>query len=167
MRPQKRPARHLQAHLAQRFLGVERTLSGDALEVEAGRLAGYRDGGVNRVSMGIQALNDTDLRRLGRIHTGAEAHRALDIARNTLARVSFDLIYARQDQTLRQWRNELTQALSMAVDHLSLYQLTIEAGTAFGAFSVMGEMPVCRATVLRLVLRHRRYDDAVLQRHAA
>ena len=108
---------------------MEVTIEANPGSVEAGRLAGYRDGGVNRVSMGIQALNDTDLRRLGRIHTVAEAHRALDIARNTFARVSFDLIYARQDQTLRQWRDELTQALSMAVDHLSLYQLTIEPGT--------------------------------------
>lgn len=119
---------------------MEVTIEANPGSVEAGRLAGYRDGGVNRVSMGIQALNDTDLRRLGRIHTVAEAHRALDIARNTFARVSFDLIYARQDQTLRQWRNELTQALSMAVDHLSLYQLTIEAGTAFGARHEAGKL---------------------------
>jgi oxygen-independent coproporphyrinogen-3 oxidase len=111
---------------------LEVTIEANPGSVEAGRLTGYRDGGVNRVSMGIQALNDTDLRRLGRIHTVAEARTAFGIARNTFDRVSFDLIYARQDQTPAAWRAELAQALDMAADHLSLYQLTIEAGTAFG-----------------------------------
>jgi oxygen-independent coproporphyrinogen-3 oxidase len=111
---------------------LEVTLEANPGSVEAGRLAGYRDGGVNRVSMGIQALNDTDLQRLGRIHTVAEARAAFDTARNTFDRVSFDLIYARQDQTPTAWRAELTEALTMAADHLSLYQLTIESGTAFG-----------------------------------
>jgi oxygen-independent coproporphyrinogen-3 oxidase len=82
--------------------------------------------------MGVQALNDADLRRLGRLHSVADARQAYDIARKCFDRVSFDLIYARQDQTLEQWRAELTEALSMAVDHLSMYQLTIEDGTAFG-----------------------------------
>ncbi len=82
--------------------------------------------------MGIQALNDRDLQRLGRIHSVAEARQAFDIARKTFDRVSFDLIYARQDQSLDGWKIELTEALSMAIDHLSLYQLTIEQGTAFG-----------------------------------
>ena len=82
--------------------------------------------------MGIQALNDRDLKRLGRIHSVAEAKAAFDIARKTFDRVSFDLIYARQDQTLDAWTSELKEALSMAIDHLSLYQLTIETGTAFG-----------------------------------
>ncbi|MEY8838697.1 coproporphyrinogen-III oxidase family protein, partial [Cribrihabitans sp. XS_ASV171] len=100
--------------------------------VEAGRFVGFRDAGVNRVSLGVQALNDRDLKRLGRIHSVAEARKAFDTARQTFDRVSFDLIYARQDQTLEDWSAELTEALSMAVDHLSLYQLTIEAGTAFG-----------------------------------
>ncbi len=111
---------------------IEITLEANPGSVEAGRFAGYRDGGVNRVSMGIQALNDPDLRRLGRIHSVAEARAAFDIARDCFNRVSFDLIYARQDQTLADWEAELRQALSMAVDHLSLYQLTIEDGTAFG-----------------------------------
>jgi coproporphyrinogen III oxidase-like Fe-S oxidoreductase len=82
--------------------------------------------------MGIQALNDTDLKRLGRLHSAAEARVAFDVARNTFSRVSFDLIYARQEQTPDQWRAELREALDMAADHLSLYQLTIEPGTAFG-----------------------------------
>ena len=74
--------------------------------------------------MGIQALNDTDLKRLGRRHTKTEALRAFDIARDTFDRVSFDLIYGRQDQALEDWRVELSEALSLTVDHLSLYQLT-------------------------------------------
>lgn len=111
---------------------MEITLEANPTSVEAGRFQGYRDAGVNRVSMGVQSLRDDDLRRLGRLHTVAEARAAFDIARNTFDRVSFDLIYARQDQTPEDWANELREALSMAVDHLSLYQLTIEAGTAFG-----------------------------------
>ena len=111
---------------------LEVTLEANPGSVEAGRFAGYAQAGVNRISMGIQALNDRDLARLGRIHTVDEARRAFDIARNQFERVSFDLIYARQDQTLEDWQDELNQALSMAVDHLSLYQLTIEQGTAFG-----------------------------------
>ena len=111
---------------------IEITLEANPGSVEAGRFAGFRDAGVNRVSMGVQALNDADLRRLGRIHTVAEARAAFDIARNCFDRVSFDLIYARQGQTLDAWRAELNEALAMALDHLSLYQLTIEPGTAFG-----------------------------------
>ncbi|KPA19831.1 Oxygen-independent coproporphyrinogen-III oxidase 1 [Shimia sp. SK013] len=111
---------------------MEITLEANPGSVEAGRFAAYRDGGVNRISMGIQALNDHDLNRLGRIHSVKEAKEAFEIARKTFDRVSFDLIYARQDQTLEDWRLELSEALSMAIDHLSLYQLTIEQGTAFG-----------------------------------
>lgn len=110
----------------------EITLEANPGSIEAGRFRGYRDGGVNRISMGMQAMNDTDLRRLGRLHTAAEARQAFDIARNCFDRVSFDLIYARQDQTLSDWAAELRQAIDLAVDHLSLYQLTIEDGTAFG-----------------------------------
>jgi len=112
---------------------MEITLEANPGSVEATRFAGYADAGVDRVSMGIQALNDPDLRRLGRIHTATEARTAFDVARAQFDRVSFDLIYARQDQSLDDWRAELSTALSMAVDHLSLYQLTIEPGTAFGA----------------------------------
>ncbi len=119
---------------------MEITLEANPGSVEAGRFAAYRDAGVNRISMGVQALNDEDLRRLGRIHTVAEARAAFDIARNCFERVSFDLIYARQHQTLDAWRAELTEALSMAVDHLSLYQLTIEEGTAFGDRYAIGKL---------------------------
>ena len=111
---------------------IEITLEANPGSVEAGRFSGYRDAGINRVSMGIQALNNEDLRRLGRVHSVAEAQTAFDVARSCFDRVSFDLIYARQDQTLDHWKTELNQALSMAIDHLSLYQLTIEGGTAFG-----------------------------------
>src|SRR6056297_1548372 len=111
---------------------LEVTLEANPGSVEAGRFRGYADAGVSRASMGIQALNDTDMRRLGRLHSHAEAIQAFDIARKKFDRVSFDLIYARQDQSLRDWQAELREALAMAVDHLSLYQLTIEPGTAFG-----------------------------------
>ncbi|MCR8825475.1 radical SAM family heme chaperone HemW [Pseudosulfitobacter koreensis] len=111
---------------------MEVTLEANPGSVEAQRFADFRSGGVNRISMGIQALNDDDLRRLGRIHSADEARAAFDIARRTFDRVSFDLIYGRQKQTLKDWEAELKQALNMAIDHLSLYQLTIEQGTAFG-----------------------------------
>ena len=119
---------------------IEITLEANPTSVEAGRFAGYRQAGVNRVSMGIQALNDVDLKALGRMHSSKEALAAFDIARATFERVSFDLIYARQNQTLQGWRDELTQALSMAIDHLSLYQLTIEGGTAFGDRYAAGKL---------------------------
>ena len=119
---------------------IEITLEANPGSVEAGRFAGYRDGGVNRISMGFQALNDDDLRRLGRIHSVAEGKAAFDIARNCFDRVSFDLIYARQGQTLDGWKAELREALSMAIDHLSLYQLTIEEGTAFGDRYARGKL---------------------------
>ncbi len=110
---------------------LEVTLEANPGSVEAARFSAFRAAGINRISMGVQALNDRDLKRLGRIHTVAEAKAAFDIARAEFDRVSFDLICARQDQTLAEWKQELTEALSMAIDHLSLYQLTIEPGTAF------------------------------------
>lgn len=110
---------------------LEITLEANPSSVEAGRFAGFRQAGVNRISMGIQALNDQDLKRLGRLHNTTEALTAFDIARTQFERVSFDLIYGRQDQTLEDWQAELRQALDLAIDHLSLYQLTIESGTAF------------------------------------
>ncbi len=119
---------------------IEVTLEANPTSVEAGRFAGYRDAGVNRVSMGIQALNDPDLKALGRLHTAAEAMAAFDMARSVFDRVSFDLIYARQGQSLDAWQAELGQALSMAIDHLSLYQLTIEDGTAFGDRYAAGKL---------------------------
>jgi putative oxygen-independent coproporphyrinogen III oxidase len=111
---------------------LEVTLEANPTSVEAGRFRGYRDAGVNRVSVGIQALNDRDLKALGRMHSVAEARVAFGVARDVFDRVSFDLIYARQGQTMEDWRAELAEALAMAADHLSLYQLTIEDGTAFG-----------------------------------
>ncbi len=117
---------------------IEITLEANPTSVETGRFRAFAEGGVNRVSMGVQALNDDDLRRLGRMHSVAEARAAFDIARDCFTRVSFDLIYARQDQDRAHWRRELSQALAMAVDHLSAYQLTIEPGTAFGARHAKG-----------------------------
>jgi putative oxygen-independent coproporphyrinogen III oxidase len=119
---------------------LEITLEANPGSVEAGRFKGFRDAGVNRVSMGIQALNDADLKKLGRIHDTAEALAAFDIARSSFDRVSFDLIYGRQNQTLPDWEAELEQALSLAIDHISLYQLTIEKGTAFGDRYAIGKL---------------------------
>lgn len=117
---------------------IEITLEANPGSVERGRFSGYADAGVGRLSMGIQALNDTDLRRLGRLHTAADARRAFDVAQAVFPRISFDLIYARQDQSRQEWTAELRQALEMAADHLSLYQLTVEPGTAFGARAAAG-----------------------------
>ena len=117
---------------------IEITLEANPTSVEADRFAGYAAAGVNRISMGVQALNDDDLRRLGRMHSVAEARAAFDVARRHFGRISFDLIYARQHQDRAAWRAELTEALAMAADHLSLYQLTIEPGTAFGARQAAG-----------------------------
>jgi putative oxygen-independent coproporphyrinogen III oxidase len=119
---------------------LEITLEANPGSVEAGRFVAYRDGGVSRISMGIQALNDDDLKRLGRIHTVSEALAAFDVARNTFERVSFDLMYARQNQSLSDWESELKQALTLSIDHLSLYQLTIEDGTAFGDRYAIGKL---------------------------
>ena len=119
---------------------AEITLEANPTSVEAGRFRDYGDAGVNRVSMGVQALNDKDLKALGRMHSVAEARAAFDIARSVFDRVSFDLIYARMGQTVAAWRDELRVALDMAVDHLSLYQLTIEAGTRFADLYRLGKL---------------------------
>jgi oxygen-independent coproporphyrinogen-3 oxidase len=110
----------------------EITLEANPTSVEATKFKGFKDGGINRLSMGIQSLRDDDLRKLGRLHSVADARIAFDVARSHFDRISFDLIYARQDQDLTAWKTELNEALIMAADHLSLYQLTIEDGTAFG-----------------------------------
>ncbi len=120
--------------------GVEITLEANPTSVEAGRFRGYRTAGVNRVSMGIQSLREDDLRALGRMHTVAEALRAFDTARGIFDRVSFDLIYARQGQSVAAWEAELREALGLAVDHLSLYQLTIEDGTRFSDLAKRGKL---------------------------
>jgi putative oxygen-independent coproporphyrinogen III oxidase len=121
---------------------VEVTLEANPSSVEADRFRGYRTAGVNRVSLGIQALDDSALRFLGRLHDHAEALDALKIARATFERVSFDLIYARPDQTASAWAGELDEACKMAGDHLSLYQLTIEPETPFAALHARGRLTV-------------------------
>jgi putative oxygen-independent coproporphyrinogen III oxidase len=113
--------------------GAEITLEANPSSVEASRFRGYRAAGVNRVSLGVQALNDADLRLLGRLHNVEEALTAIGLAREIFPRLSFDLIYARPGQTLDGWAAELEQAIGHAADHLSLYQLTIEEGTPFHA----------------------------------
>jgi putative oxygen-independent coproporphyrinogen III oxidase len=121
---------------------AEIALEANPTSVEAGRFAGYRAAGVNRVSLGVQSLDDASLKSLGRMHSAADALAALAIAKRNFARVSFDLIYARQGQTLPAWRHELTSALIHAQDHLSLYQLTIEPGTPFAALHAAGSLTV-------------------------
>ncbi len=111
---------------------VEITLEANPGSVEAARFDAYARAGVNRVSLGIQSLDPDDLRRLGRMHSVDEAARAIRTAQSVFDRVSIDLIYARQDQTLAAWRDELSRALDFGTSHLSLYQLTIEDGTVFG-----------------------------------
>ncbi|MEM6407480.1 MAG: radical SAM family heme chaperone HemW [Pseudomonadota bacterium] len=118
----------------------EATMEANPSSVEADRFAAYRLAGIDRVSLGIQALNDPDLKALGRLHSASEARAALEIAQSTFNRVSFDLIYARQNQTPEDWKAELTQALTYGTDHLSLYQLTIEDGTAFGDRFALGKL---------------------------
>jgi putative oxygen-independent coproporphyrinogen III oxidase len=117
---------------------IEITLEANPTSVEAGRFAGFRDAGVNRVSIGVQSLDPTALRLLGRQHSPAQAIAALATARAVFPRVSFDLIYARPSQSLTAWQAELREALAMAADHLSLYQLTIEPGTKFATMHRRG-----------------------------
>ena len=111
---------------------MEITLEANPTSAEAARFRGYAAAGVNRLSIGVQSLRDADLRALGRLHTAAEAREAVALARSIFERVSFDLIYARQHQSLTAWKDELAEALSFGPDHLSLYQLSVEEGTAFG-----------------------------------
>ena len=111
---------------------MEISLEANPTSVEAERFRAYADAGVTRVSIGVQSLIDADLRALGRLHNVDDARRAVATAQGIFPRVSFDLIYARQNQTLEGWRAELSEALAMASGHLSLYQLTIEPNTAFG-----------------------------------
>jgi putative oxygen-independent coproporphyrinogen III oxidase len=124
---------------------VEITLEANPTSVEAGRFAALAEAGVNRVSLGVQALDPSSLRFLGREHSADEATAALETARRHFARYSFDLIYARPGQTVEAWAAELEGALGLAGEHLSLYQLTIERGTRFftdharGAFTLPGE----------------------------
>jgi len=121
---------------------AEITMEANPSSVEAERFRGYRAAGVNRVSLGVQALSDVDLRFLGRLHDVAEARKAIDIARATFPRISFDLIYARPGQTPDAWATELDAALKLAADHLSLYQLTIEDDTPFAALRKAGKLRI-------------------------
>lgn len=124
---------------------IEITLEANPTSVEAGKFRDFRAGGVNRLSLGVQALSDADLKFLGRKHSAAEALNAVGLAAEFFPRFTFDLIYARPGQFVEAWRSELRQALAFASTHLSLYQLTIEPGTAFhtlyqrGAFVLPGE----------------------------
>jgi oxygen-independent coproporphyrinogen-3 oxidase len=119
---------------------VEVTLEANPTSVEAARFRGYRAAGVNRVSLGVQALDDASLKALGRLHTAQEALDAVAIARTAFERYSFDLIYARPDQTPRMWADELKTAISEAAEHLSLYQLTIEPETPFFGLHAAGRL---------------------------
>jgi oxygen-independent coproporphyrinogen-3 oxidase len=121
---------------------AEVTLEANPTSVEAKNFAGYRAAGVNRVSVGVQALADADLKALGRQHSAAEAVAAFRLAARTFPRVSFDLIYARPGQSVAQWRDELSRALGEQQGHMSLYQLTIEEGTRFADLHRMGKLVV-------------------------
>lgn len=119
---------------------AEITLEANPTSVEAERFRGYRNAGVNRVSLGVQALDDVSLKNLGRMHTAKEALAAVEVARANFPRISFDLIYARPDQSPNAWREELTKALTFAPEHLSLYQLTIEPDTTFEKLHRAGKL---------------------------
>lgn len=119
---------------------VEITLEANPTSVEATRFRGYRTAGVNRVSLGVQALDDASLKALGRLHTAREALDAVTIARSAFERYSFDLIYARPDQTPKMWADELKYAIEEAAEHLSLYQLTIEEDTPFFDLHAAGKL---------------------------
>ncbi|MEW6123715.1 MAG: radical SAM family heme chaperone HemW [Pseudomonadota bacterium] len=119
---------------------AEITLEANPTSVEAERFRGYRTAGVNRVSLGVQALDEKDLKSLGRMHSVAEALAAVSTARATFGRVSFDLIYARPRQTPESWERELRRALEEGCDHFSLYQLTIEPGTAYERLYTAGKL---------------------------
>ena len=110
---------------------AEITLEANPSSADAGRFKGYRSAGVNRMSLGVQALNDADLKVLGRLHSVDDALSAIELARSVFPRLSFDLIYARPGQSVAAWERELEEAIGYAADHLSLYQLTIEQGTPF------------------------------------
>jgi oxygen-independent coproporphyrinogen-3 oxidase len=121
---------------------IEITLESNPASADAERFADYRAAGVNRLSLGVQALNDIDLKMLGRLHNVEEAKRALALARKNFDRVSLDLIYARPDQTIEAWRSELKEALSFGTEHLSLYQLTIEPATPFATLHRTGALKI-------------------------
>ena len=128
---------------------VEVTLEANPTSVEATRFDGYRAAGVNRVSLGVQALNDSALKELGRLHSAREALDAVAVARKSFDRYSFDLIYARPLQTPQAWAGELALAIHEAAEHLSLYQLTIEEGTPFFGLHAAGKLKTPDETTAR------------------
>ena len=119
---------------------AEITLEANPNSVEQERFRDYRAAGVNRLSVGVQALNDRDLKALGRLHGTEEAKKAIVLALKTFPRASFDLIYARPGQSRAQWRAELREALEFGTEHLSLYQLTIEPGTQYATLARQGKL---------------------------
>lgn len=119
---------------------AEITMEANPSSVEAERFRGYRSAGVNRLSLGVQSLDDDELKRLGRIHNVKQARYAIELARSIFPRLSFDMIYARPNQTLQSWKSELEEAIRLAADHLSLYQLTIEEGTSFHRLYKAGKL---------------------------
>jgi oxygen-independent coproporphyrinogen-3 oxidase len=121
---------------------AEVSLEANPTSVEATRFRGYRTAGVNRVSLGVQALDDAALKELGRLHSAQEALEAVAVARSIFSRYSFDLIYARPRQTPAQWNAELRRAIAEAAEHLSLYQLTIEPDTPFAGLYAAGKLAV-------------------------
>jgi oxygen-independent coproporphyrinogen-3 oxidase len=121
---------------------VEVTLEANPTSVEAARFRGYRSAGINRVSLGVQALDDGALKALGRLHSAQEALDAVAVARANFERYSFDLIYARPRQTLESWAAELKRAIAEAAEHLSLYQLTVEPGTPFFGLHKAGKLAI-------------------------
>jgi len=128
---------------------AEVSLEANPSSVEAARFAGYRAAGVNRVSLGVQALDDASLKLLGRLHSAREALDAVAIARRSFERYSFDLIYARPGQTPENWADELRLAIAEAAEHLSLYQLTIEEGTPFFGLHAAGKLKTPDETAAR------------------
>ena len=121
---------------------IEITLEANPTSVEAAKFSDFSKAGINRVSLGIQALNDQDLKALGREHSAAEAIAAIEISQKYFKRSNFDLIYARMGQTTAEWEKELMKAIKMANGHLSLYQLTIEKGTPFYGRWRQGELGI-------------------------
>jgi len=119
---------------------AEITMEANPSSSDAANFHDYRRAGINRLSLGVQALDDGALKQLGRLHDVAQAVRAIELARQIFPRLSFDLIYARPHQELEDWRRELEKAIDLAADHLSLYQLTIEAGTAFQRQYARGQL---------------------------
>ncbi len=146
---------------------AEITLEANPGSVEVSRFEAYRDAGVNRVSIGVQALDDDALQKLGRGHSVAEARAAVDAAQAIFGRFSFDLIYGRPGHAVAAWKRELREALTLAGDHISCYQLTLEPGTPFAAMADAGRLQLPAEGVLEALFRttHDTLAAAGLQRY--